>query len=794
MTTSATVHDRAAVARDGGHGTMHGSNASTGVVRACLVLLLCLLALLPSPARAQDDLPIRVEVGFDDSGLTPTWVPVTIAFTADRPISGEVRVTVQDRNTDTFARPVELAAGAPVEVRMAVPSGGLVVEVLDGEEVLASRTVRQGRGDGLLRIGVLGEEDPDGPAFSLLPAERTARWVGVDPIWVDIPQGLASLDTLVVAPDRWADLDDAGRRQVWHETAGEGMTLVLTGPVEDLPRPLALTDPPVDATIVEGPDGEPAAVLAPAGRGRLALAPGTPPSEVWEAVAGPRLGVAPVADAEGYEAQPFAAQDLLLASGDAPEVPAIPFLGGFLLLYLLAVGPINAWLLRRGRRPEWAWLTVPAVAAAFAVVPLVGGGSTGGGSSTIASQQLTWWLDGAGEERVAAAWRVTATGDTRATLDGEGWAATTWGGQQTQQRVVPVDDGVRLEGQSRSGEVAGVLAGRPVDADPPLEVTAVVVDGQVQVEVTNVGEDRLDAAQVVVGTQVEQIGALTPGDSTDLTLPGATGDGRPALSGFPMAGFGQFGMATEVIVGPDGDMTEMPVPPPVGPGGFPGQGLGLFPPAIRTGTPGVAWVVARPPDATAPLDVAGGEVGPQPTVVAVGTRVEVPADATLVPPGAILLQQVVDDSVGPGQVFGGEPMGRGLLLHADIPAVGDDLRLHGLLAPFGAGTAELWDDTARTWRTLDSRFTDLDHRPLLTASGGLWMRLRGFTGGSGLVLAAPGTDLDGLRGVRQLQPAPMPMPTAVPVDPLPVPTVEAILPTPTPVPTAGVGTTGKQAG
>lgn len=793
MTTSATVHDRAAVARDGGHGTMHGSNASTGVVRACLVLLLCLLALLPSPARAQDDgLPIRVEVGFDDSGLTPSWVPVTIAFTADRPISGEVRVTVQDRNTDTFVRPVELAAGAPVEVRMAVPSGGIVVEVRDGEEVLASRTLRAGRGDGLLRIGVLGEEDPDGPSFSLLPAERTARWVGVDPEWVGIPQGLASLDTLVVDPDRWADLDDQGRQRLWHQAAGEGMTLVLTGPVEDPPMALSLTDPPVDATIIEDATGAPSAVLAPAGRGRVAMVAPAPGSEVWEAVAGPRLGVAPLADGEGYEAQPFAAQDLLIASGEEPEVPAIPFLGGFLLLYLVAVGPVNALLLRRARRPEWAWLTVPAVAAAFAVVPLVGGGTTGGGSSTIASQQLTWWLDGAAEERVAAAWRVTTTGDTSTTLGGAGWAATTWGGQQSQQRVIPVDDGVRLQGQSRSGEVAGVLASRPVDTSPPLEVTATVVDGQVQVEVTNVGEDRLDAAQVVAGTQVEQIGALTPGDTTDLTLSGAAGDGRPAMTGFPMQGFGQFGMATEVIVGPDGAMTEMPAPlPPMGPG-FPGQGLGLFPPAIRTGTPGVAWVVARQPDTTAPLQVTGGEVSPQPTVVAVGTRVEVPADASLVPPGAILLQQVVDDSVGPGQVFGGEPMGRGLLLHADIPAVGEGLRLHGLLAPFGAGTADLWDDTARTWRTVDARFTDLDHRALLTPADGLWVRLQGFSGGSGLVLAAPGADLDGLRGIRELQPAPMPFPTVFP--PTPVPTVEAILPTPTPVPTAGVGSTGKQAG
>ena len=48
------------------------------------------------------------------------------------------------------------------------------------------------------------------------------------------------------------------------------------------------------------------------------------------------------------------------------ELPGVAVVGGFLFLYVLVIGPINWLVLRRLRRPDLAWVTIPALIIVFA--------------------------------------------------------------------------------------------------------------------------------------------------------------------------------------------------------------------------------------------------------------------------------------------------------------------------------------------------------------------------------------------------------------------------------------------
>lgn len=51
----------------------------------------------------------------------------------------------------------------------------------------------------------------------------------------------------------------------------------------------------------------------------------------------------------------------------ALELPSIRWLGGLLIVYILLVGPVNYLILRRLRKLEWGWVTIPALTVMFSV-------------------------------------------------------------------------------------------------------------------------------------------------------------------------------------------------------------------------------------------------------------------------------------------------------------------------------------------------------------------------------------------------------------------------------------------
>ena len=78
---------------------------------------------------------------------------------------------------------------------------------------------------------------------------------------------------------------------------------------------------------------------------------------------------------------------LLNAVNTLPSL-ALPPIGGLLILlagYILLVGPINYFVLRRIDRREWAWVTMPLLVVGFAAAAYLYGNTLRGGQVIINS-------------------------------------------------------------------------------------------------------------------------------------------------------------------------------------------------------------------------------------------------------------------------------------------------------------------------------------------------------------------------------------------------------------------------
>lgn len=755
---------------------------------------------MATPAVAQQDVHLEVVIGYDGSGISGTWTPVTVNFRPDRPVSGEVIVAVDTmEGTWNYIRPVEIAAGAPATVRMVVPPGRLRASLVSEGEVVGSHQQEGGFQPAEMLIGVVGGDVAAAPSINILPAETSARWVEIDREWLGIARGVASLDALVLAAGIWPEMDDQTRRQVWTEVTVGGMTLVLTDPDDGptLPQPQDLADPSPRAHLLTDEDGQPQALVGSAGLGRVALVPGghqqLEDPEVWAAVVGPRGVLDPINDWEAYERQPWAAQEMLAFEGGPPEAPGIPYLGAFLVLYVVAVGPVNAVLLRRWGKPEWAWVSVPVVSLLFAAAPLL---ITRPESSQVplTVRTSTTWLEEGAQQRVGVAWPVTDTGDVRARLDGDGWVGVPWGFQAAGPRVTSGTEAVAVDAQLRNGEIAGLVASRTVPADsPPLTVTATVDgDGQIVVELRNDGDVPVRDINLMVGNSLQRIGDLDPGEGGSHKVEGRMTAGRVA----PM-------FVAE----------QMNDPEFMGQGfsGGPGTVSGLLPAAVRYGTPGLVWAtgVTDPDDLAITVDgVAVTQRGMG--IVAVGAPVAAEVPATRAPPAAVL-GQLVTPSVGPDPRMAGEAPGDAVMRFR-LPPIAAEAQLTGsLFAMGGPAVVQLWDHTARTWRDVERDFAGVAAAPILSRSGEAYARVGGLVDGAGLGLALPGDPplpaplpapepfgmefevIEGPDGTFTEMPVPMPGPMMTPapvvtLSPVPAPPRTATppptpMPPPTPLPT-----------
>lgn len=393
--------------------------ASIARAAALLLILVSVLA-VPIPAVAQEGAPVvlTARAGFDGYYRDGRWLPVRVTLTNNGPsVDGQLRVAVPryDGTETTFARDVSLPTQSHKEFFVyVIPEGYLAqlkVELYSGRTRIASAATRVSQiGNTDLIYGVVAGSPS---AFNALaevdPAAGSAVVAQLG--WDDLPDhapALKSLDVLVFSDVDTGQLSEAQRTALSGWVSGGGRLVVAGGPgwqktavgleellpiqvsgTQTLPAfaalsqfagsvdPLAGTSPVAvgtllpDATVRVSQDNVPLVVSRAMGYGEttfLAVDPAVAPFNTWADTAMLYRNLFSIQQerpswAEGFSEWYQASEAIYTIPG--LNLPSALQLCGFLLLYIVAVGPVNYVLLKRLKRREWAWVTIPAVVLLF---------------------------------------------------------------------------------------------------------------------------------------------------------------------------------------------------------------------------------------------------------------------------------------------------------------------------------------------------------------------------------------------------------------------------------------------
>ncbi len=344
-------------------------------------------------------------------------------------VSGQVQVRVSASGEETlFAQRLELPRGARKQVMIyTVPnnfSRRLEVEfIADGEAealVTAEADVRpvpnirfivaalSAGGDGLEPLIGLNFRGTQGPRDQSVLVPLTLATLP------DRPEALRTLDMLVLSgvdtssltPRQQAALEqfvslggmlvlgggpEANRVLAGIPEALQPVTLAGDGTLESLPAlealtgeairvsgpfPVAQAEPAADATVRFRQEALPLLVERQVGRGVvywLALDPSLTPfdawagtDEFWLSVVGDRA-FHPRDMPTDISPRQMINEQLYYALQNLPslDLPSLRLLVPLLALYILIVGPVNYFALRRTRRMELAWVTIPVITLLF---------------------------------------------------------------------------------------------------------------------------------------------------------------------------------------------------------------------------------------------------------------------------------------------------------------------------------------------------------------------------------------------------------------------------------------------
>lgn len=215
--------------------------------------------------------------------------------------------------------------------------------------------------------------------------------------------------------------------------------------------------------------------------------------------------------------------------GAVSELPvlALPPIGGLLLLllgYIVLIGPINYLVLRKLDRREWAWITMPALIAVFAV-GAYGFGSALRGSDVIVNEVAI--VRGApdateGSAQVYLGVFSPARGTYQVAVAGGALLSApvvgdVFGGQAAQLDVIQGEPARVRDLSVGFGSLRTVRAETPVTV-PKLHAELRLVDGVLQGSVRNDSERKLEAVAVVLGGNAVTLGDLEPGATLPVNL------------------------------------------------------------------------------------------------------------------------------------------------------------------------------------------------------------------------------------------------------------------------------------
>jgi hypothetical protein len=425
------------------------------------VALASVVFIYPVPAQESSDLSMSIDIGFDSRCKENHWTQIRAILENNGPdTSGQIEahmISFSGQRT-VYASLVELPGLSRKELSLYVYPDGHRAEVevffvVNGRQAAAQTVPLNCSPSNDLLIGLWAASPTAFYGLSdLAPSSRAPALIPIDLQHIpDRAEAMGALDILVIAGvdtgklnqaqratlQEW--LDQGGRLVVaggthWQMTAagiGEllplqpvrSVTLPDLNPLGDLApqeyRSGALDGPAVVAT---GALSESAQVIVSYGdrdQGNLPLVVQNRlgAGSVYYLAADPSL--APWNSWDGSQGffrnllgRPFDLPSWNSGLGDAysanlaaSRIPALDLPSGFLIcgflgFYVLAAGPMNYYVLRKLKRRELAWISVPALVILFSVLSILVGNFMRGGQPVLNKLSIIQVRSGASEAQV----------------------------------------------------------------------------------------------------------------------------------------------------------------------------------------------------------------------------------------------------------------------------------------------------------------------------------------------------------------------------------------------------------
>ncbi|HEX9766337.1 MAG TPA: hypothetical protein VGA36_06205, partial [Nitriliruptorales bacterium] len=500
---------------------------------AALVVAMLVVASPAGGATAglsAEDLGLSIEVGFDGRQVPGAMLPVTIEITPTTLFDGVIEVASTTRTVERI--PIEATAGATRRLHVLAPSDSpprITFIPSGGGEPLVVRP----RDDtsSVALVGVVGGVPAGFPVVDEAVTQRPIVPVTVDEAW--LPRGAAALSTLsalVVDTGTLADLSEEARRGI-AAAVGGGLDLVVTANDAAADPTLGLPWSPVTALAATDADGVTTVTPADAARpitangsvmGAALLVGQGQVTVVGVAAGSPGLGRDTALWQPLLSAGPIGRTDTVrdgdFTGGLGLNLPSVGMLTLFLLAYVVVIGPVTGLSLSRLKRPELAWVVVPAVTLVFSGAAFFLA-SASQPSVALVSRTLTW-ADGAGTETASVLLRAPREGSHTVTFDGDWTIRNEAFGSSAAVSRQPGGTTVKVDLEAL--DVSSLKAQRPMAGPPPLTVTAVTTDetaAEVELTITNDGPTAYDQLMILAGGELRMLDQrLNPGDAITETI------------------------------------------------------------------------------------------------------------------------------------------------------------------------------------------------------------------------------------------------------------------------------------
>ncbi len=528
------------------------------------------LAATPPPG-----LTMEATVLLDGHARVGAWMAIDIRLKNDGPpISGELRLTGGTQGRTRFGTLVEAPTQSDQTHRLyAQPPGfgrELEISLVSGADIIATTKAAFTIHDGTQMVVAIVAERPGDVIgdLDLLPNVNNVKplTVGLEP--ADLPtrvEAWSAVDRLI-----WQDVDSnqlspeqLAAIRGW--VAGGGRLVIVGGtagpsslsafPDAILPyRPTTTTDvapTSLVALLGELPDG---ATDLPAlsgelvaGRSLATVGAQTVAAErTYGAGAVTIVGFDPTARwlsgtriAEGLWRRliPTRAAGTATTGDDsqivqaAAQLPslALPPVGGLvglLALYILLIGPINYFVLKRLDKREWAWVTMPVLIVAFAGVAYGVGSALRGSDIIVNEAAIVRGAPGVTEglaqtylgvfSPTRGAYQLRIPGGallsspTNGDFIGDGTAASLDVLQGDPSRVRDLSVGF--------GSLRTIRAESAVKTVPLVQADLRLEDGRLRGSVTNGSQEVLQAPAVVLGGTVAKLSDMAPGQTVNVDV------------------------------------------------------------------------------------------------------------------------------------------------------------------------------------------------------------------------------------------------------------------------------------